>query len=254
MMKKLIIVSSVLITAGFILVAVFDFGGRSQKEEREQIAYERDMRMISEMLRLTEKPNREKISDFFNEDLKHKNLTYFRRTENSDGKEEKFFDISSPGESEDAERAVIEIYRKEEFALLFQDGIEVDFRKNEMRALGNEEMVIIASPIVAGKSWLSRIEVDGKKREFIGEIRSTNLQRSVIVNFRSIVLDSIVESYFESDMPVEGGHDLVRYNFRWSPQLNCFTEITMKRLMETDRDTVRETRAVILKEAVVEER
>ncbi|MGE3063418.1 MAG: hypothetical protein AB7T10_07270 [bacterium] len=251
-MKRFFVAAGVVIVIGTGLIALNDFGGRAKRETAERRALLDDLKRISALAPAIKDADINDIDDFCNKKIEAKNLNYYRRREIKGEVREDFFDIKpSPSVRED-EKIIINYYNCAEFDPIFRKSITLDFRNNTLHTNEFSEHVILMTPVVIGKSWLSTIEIDGENIEFISEIRKTNLQRSIILNWRSYVLEGIIESYFESDRPIEGGHQLLIYNFRWSPQVNCFTEITMKRLTETENDTVSETTAYILKEVVAE--
>jgi len=251
-MNRKIIYAVIIIILGIGFVAFYDFGGRKQREMNEKRIEEQEIKKIMEMIPVISNSDVNNISDFCNKEIKITNINYYIRTEKNNITVEDNFDIK-PKETDYTESGImLKIYDADEFNGLFRHSIFIDFEKNLMSVENDSEFLILTTPIVTGKSWLTKKDFEGEKTDFITEIRRTDLQRSILVNWRSIVLEGIIEIYFESDRITDSGRELVRYNFRWSPQVNCFTEITMKKLIETEDDTLRESIAVVLKEIVTE--
>ncbi|MDD3804588.1 MAG: hypothetical protein PHW02_09445 [bacterium] len=251
-MKKGMSAALALIIIGTIAVALSDFGGRSKREAEDRAAYEREILELKKLAPSIVNPDVNRIEDYVNKNIEVKHLTYYERKEKNRETVERYFDYKPKSSEKTNDKITINYYDNENFHPIFSKRIVIDFIRNEIRTDEVTEHTILQAPVITGKSWLSKIEAAGEKLDFISEVRRTDLQRSIILNWRSFVLDSIIESYFESDIPVEGGHQLTRYNFRWSPQVNCFTEITMKKLIETENDTILEVHAFVLKEVVTE--
>ncbi|HAV91603.1 TPA: hypothetical protein DCW38_00215 [candidate division WOR-3 bacterium] len=251
-MNRKILFSVIIIILGIGFVALYDFGCRKGREANEEQRIKRELAEIMEIIPVNKNPDADSIWDFCNKDIKITNINYYIRTEKNGITVEDYFDIK-PKESDYTDSGIIiRTYDSDAFNSLFRHSIFIDYAKNRMCVENDSDFMILLTPIVTGKSWLTKMNLNGEDMDFITEIRRVDLQRSILVNWRSVALDGIIETYYESDKAVEGGHHLVRLNLRWSPQVNCFTEIVVKKLTETKKDTLRESIAIVLKEIVID--
>lgn len=251
-MNRKVVFAVIIIILGIGFVALYDFGGRKGREADEEQRIKQEIAKIMEMITVNKNPDANSILDFCNKEIKITNINYYIRTEKNGVAVEDYFDIK-PKESDYADSGIIiRTYDSDAFNRLFRHSIFIDFAKNRMCVENDTEFSILIAPVITGKSWLTKMDFNGEDMDFITEIRRIDLQRSIIVNWRSVVLDGIIETYFESNKAVDGGHQLIRFNFRWAPQVNCFTEITVKKLTETKKDTLRESTTIVLKEIVAD--
>lgn len=251
-MKKIIIAAGVFILIGFAVVAYYDFGGRERREEERANTAKAEMNALIEKTLLKENADVNNIRDFCKTDIKIKNLTYFKAVTVDKDREDEFVTVKVNKTEENENGILVSGIDSRDFEELLSSEFMIDFNSNSIYPKGEEKYIILKTPVKIENSWLSELKMDSLILNYNAVIKNIDLKRSILLNHQSFILEGIIEIVFENDTVFEGAHTNTRYNFKWSPQINSFVEITMKTLYEADKLKSSSTVSMILKEADIE--